>query len=101
MTFNTLIANKYVYKLESYSYNIIEDKIKLNYFEQILKSAYAEPDNHIACKKCIDEFDNICFFWNFSCDIWYSHYDFEFSEIKKLMHTPEFLLIFKACLKNY
>ena len=98
----TLVSNNDIYTLQQYDPNYskdrIENKINLNYFRNLLNSTYAELSNYNACKKCIEEFDNICFTWEFACDIWFTYYDFDFSEIKKLINKPEYLAIFKVHL---
>ena len=84
-----------------------ENKIHLNYFRNLLSSTYDDlsnqnnQNNQNSYKKCMEEFDNICYFWHYSCDLWYSYYDFEFSEIKTLINTHEFLKIFKAYLQQF
>ena len=97
---NTYTLQQYDSKYSKEHMKNKENKIKLNYFTNLLSSTYAELFNHIACKKCIEEFDNICYFWYFSCDIWDSYYDFEFREIKSLMNTLDFLKILKVYLTH-
>ena len=101
MTFNSLISNNHIYRLEPYRTNNqvhIQSKVSIYYFEQLLMSAYNASYDYNTCKNCIDAFDNVCFIWYFSCDSWDTYYDFDFTKIKELINQPEYMAIFKTCL---
>ena len=102
MQFNSLVSNKYIYKLEPYrTNNLVQDKVNIHYFEHLLMSTYELLHDYNSCKEykeCIEAFDNVCFIWYFSCDSWNTFYDFDFTKIKELINKPEYMAIFKTHL---
>ena len=95
------IVNNQIYRIEPFiKEKTIIDKIKLSYFEQIIKFAYENLNDIKSSISCINAFDCVSNLWYNSSDLFISYYDFDFTQFQKLMLTPEYNKIFKVCLLN-